>query len=642
MALKIDTFSNVSGGASLFKALGHPVTAEKVQTLFATLTSRGPVAIYDPWGQFAPFLELYPVDDLDIVGVYVQDIEKIGQTVAGHVTRPITEIAGEPHKAILVAAFDANRLVDHMSRLADDSVVSYSFDDLRLPDDMLTRPGRYLDPLNFTTNFAFFRDADGHHTRIATANYWHRYGGRNLKLWARLFGRDGDILAEWTDPIPDGDISLRIDSADIRQRFGLGDFEGQLFLHVIGATGHDVVKYALDLYGDDPTVLSCTHDANAWPADLYAGLPAPREGEEVVLWVQNSHPCPIPAKGVGFNAMGREDVAWLDRALPPFASLPVNVADLLPDLKHPEQIEVRAGKYFVRPRYEIRKANGRIRMAHANVERTDLKPDPNIQAFGNLMGRGYVLPAPILPRDRFAAALLPTPMSTCQTTLPVGVTIFSAGGEEKHYQPLGCLRRDESVWLDIDDVIKANGGLANGGLDGDTGHIELSYDFADGGEADGWLHAIFRYEDRHSGHTAETSFGAHIFNHILTYRNEPQSYNGPAPGLSTRLFLRLGDAPMDTMCHLIHPVAADWGRSPAHTELQLYRADGNQVALREIEVPDCGSVHWRYHETFSSDERRDAGDGAYIIVRAEKERLFGYHGLIIGKDAFSLDHMFGF
>ena len=91
----------------------------------------------------------------------------------------------------------------------------------------------------------------------------------------------------------------------------------------------------------------------------------------------------------------------------------------------------------------------------------------------------------------------------------------------------------------------------------DYGHLELIYDFTDGGEADGWLHGLFRYEDRNTGHTAETSFGAHIFNCVLTYKNEPQSYAGPALG-SARLFLRLGRAPQDTMCHLIYPASTPW------------------------------------------------------------------------------------
>ena len=57
--------------------------------------------------------------------------------------------------------------------------------------------------------------------------------------------------------------------------------------------------------------LSSTHDANAWPADRYAGLPAPTRGEQVVLWIQNSHPVPIPAGAIGLNRMGRDRVAPL-------------------------------------------------------------------------------------------------------------------------------------------------------------------------------------------------------------------------------------------------------------------------------------------------------------------------------------------
>jgi hypothetical protein len=67
------------------------------------------------------------------------------------------------------------------------------------------------------------------------------------------------------------------------------------------------------------------------------------------------------------------------------------------------------------------------------------------------------------------------------------------------------------------------------------GHIELAYDFSNGGEGDGWLHALFRYRHRHSGHSTETSFGAHVFNMILTSRRAA-SYTGRPPGLSTRLF----------------------------------------------------------------------------------------------------------
>jgi hypothetical protein len=37
-----------------------------------------------------------------------------------------------------------------------------------------------------------------------------------------------------------------------------------------------------------------------------------------------------------------------------------------------------------------------------------------------------------------------------------------------------------------------------------------------------------------------------------------------------------------------------------------------------------------------------AGDGGYVLVRDTTCRLFGYHGLVHGDRAFSLDHMFGF
>ena len=79
-----------------------------------------------------------------------------------------------------------------------------------------------------------------------------------------------------------------------------------------------------------------------------------------------------------------------------------------------------------------------------------------------------------------------------------------------------------------------------GTLPSGYGHVELTYDFEAGHEADGWMHALFRYRDRASGHAAESSFGSHMFNSVLVYKNEPQSYSGRAPGLTTRLFLRIG------------------------------------------------------------------------------------------------------
>ena len=45
-------------------------------------------------------------------------------------------------------------------------------------------------------------------------------------------------------------FAIAIDSRDVRERFGLGEFTGQLFVHAVGRAGHDVVKYALDVFGE--------------------------------------------------------------------------------------------------------------------------------------------------------------------------------------------------------------------------------------------------------------------------------------------------------------------------------------------------------------------------------------------------------
>ncbi|MEJ0009918.1 MAG: hypothetical protein WDN72_04965 [Alphaproteobacteria bacterium] len=132
-----------------------------------------------------------------------------------------------------------------------------------------------------------------------------------------------------------------------------------------------------------------------------------------------------------------------------------------------------------------------------------------------------------------------------------------------------------------------------------------------------------------------------MFNLPLVYKNEPQSYAGRAPGLSTRLFLRLGTGGLDTLCHLVYPVSGDW-HATSKTDLILHNGNGEEVARQHVAIPKSGSLHWRYSQMFSEAERAKAGERAYIIVRDVTCRLFGYHGLIKEGQAFSLDHMFGF
>jgi hypothetical protein len=291
----------------------------------------------------------------------------------------------------------------------------------------------------------------------------------------------------------------------------------------------------------------------------------------------------------------------------------------------------------VRPRYEIESESGRRRIAHANVERTDLRPDPKLPELGNLFGKGFILPAPILPLSRWRTMVQPTPMATSQLELPIAVVIQDSDGRQAARRRIGRLPRHRSIAVDVDDMLSEAGATLPGGV----GHVEVVYDFADGGEADGWLHALFRYVDRHTGHAADTSFGAHVFNTVLTYKGEPQSYAGRPPGLSTRLFLRLGEPPLDTMCHLVYPASTPW-HPASSTELVLTRGDGERIASRHLAIPCGGSRHWRYRETFAAEERQLAGPEAYVVIRDTTCRLFGYHGLIRDDVAFSLDHMFGF
>jgi hypothetical protein len=560
--------------------------------------------------------------------------------VLGRRARPITDLAECRARSVMVAGFGAERLIGQLQPYLPEGAHVLSLDAMRIPEARLTNRRAYLDPLNFATNFALFRDTGTLHTRLVTVNYWSGYGSPAVTCWLTLFDGNGEMIAEWAESCGNQGGAISIDSRRVREQFGLGDFAGQLFVHVVGAAGHDVVKYALDTFGEpggEPGAvrdgaLSCTHDANAWPADRYAGLPAPAPGERVILWVQNSHPTPIPAGAIGLTPMGEENVVGIPEAIGPFASRAIDVATLLPDLAWPRQIELRAGKHVVRPRYEVI-AGDRRRIAHVNVERADLEPDPLLPGLVGMLGKGYLLPAPILPREEWESLLLPTPMALSQKELPVAALVYNAEGSEIARLPLGRLPRDHAVALSLDTIADRIGTA--------YGHVELVYDFANGGSGDGWLHALFRYRHRRSNHAAETSFGAHIFNTVLVYRDEPQSYIGRPPGLSTRLFLRLGEGAYDTICHLIYPASLPW-RPASATAIILHNREGAEIARAALAIPCSGSRLFRYHALFDEAVRARAGVGAYAVIRDPTCRLFGYHGLLGQGGAFSLDHMFGF
>lgn len=617
MVLRIKTFANQKP-CTFFKALGHPGTAKALEVLKNKPIS----ALYDPEGHLEDFLAM---TDLPAPRhVYIQAFEKSGPQ-----TSLVTQIQEDKPEKLLILSFEPEKHLVQIGHLIPPTCEVTSLKDLRLPDQKLTDPKNYLSDLNFSTNFAFFREEKGWHTRLKSANYWVKYGSQNVKLWAILFDEDGKLLAEWEEDVPSTVHSLVIDSRDIKKRFNLPDFTGQLFIHLIGTKGHSIVKYALDTFHDEG-MLSATHDANAWPSEYFSGLPAPRIGEKVILWLQNSHPIPVPAKGVSLNLMGDNHKVTLDRDIPPFGTYALDVSTYLPNARWPQQIELQGGHYFVRPRYEVINPKGYRCMAHVNVERNDLKPDPNIKGLRDVMGKGYILPAPLFPTDLYTTSLLPTPMSRELRFMPLQVFVYDKEGRQRATHTMGNLARHSISTLVLNDLIE---------LGQDYGHIELVYDFDAGEEADGWLHGLFRYEHKALSAQAETSFGSHIFNTAITYKNEPQSYKGPPPGLTTGLFLRIDDD-METFCHLIYPTSTSW-HPMSDTVLILYTKEGQAIAEASLTIPASGSRMWVYQDTFSSADREKAR-GGYVMIQDKTCRLFGYHGLRHKNGNFSMDHMFGF
>jgi hypothetical protein len=140
---------------------------------------------------------------------------------------------------------------------------------------------------------------------------------------------------------------------------------------------------------------------------------------------------------------------------------------------------------------------------------------------------------------------------------------------------------------------------------------------------------------------AETSFGAHIFNTMMTYKGEPQSYSGPPPGLTTRLFLKLGEGGRQSFAHLIYPASGPW-HARSDTRLVLHDGEGAVLAEAPLAIACSGSALVRPDLIFSRVLIERAGSRGYVLIRDRTCRLFGFHGLVDDRGGFSLDHMFGF
>jgi hypothetical protein len=629
------TFDNQSGRNVFYRAAIHPMTAPLTARMIDKVARAASIAVYDPAGYFTDLAAMHDLSGWAIEGVYVQRIEEVGQVRAGFTARPLTEIADSTASLIFIADFDGERLLSRLGPYRPAAAGMESLDALRLGPEWLTDPTRYLEPLNFVSDFLFFRDADGLHTAISTINYWHDRGAHDTRLWCRLFGANGAVLAEWEQKLPPGPCGIRLDSAEIRQRFRLGEFAGSLFIHVIGSAAHDTLKYAVDIYDDAGATTTATHDSNPWAADFYAGLPAPGPGQRVRLWLQNCYPTPIPAGATLIRPMGGDGFTGVGPEIPPYGTVAVDVARDLPGTVWPDQFEIQADKYFCRPRYEIDMPDGHRSVAHVNVERSDLKPAPDLAEATRIVGKGFILCGPLLPVADWSGLVLPTPMSTWQQEIALTLRAYDSQGTLVAEHALGKQARNAQRPVEFDGI------LAGKTLAGGYGHLELGYDFARGTEGDGWLHAIFRFARRDTGRSAETSFGSHMFNVPAVWRNEPNAYLGKPPGLSTRLYLRLPDRPGRTMCHLSYPTSGRW-RALSETDLILYSAAGAEVARKRIEIPCSGSRLIDVAATFDGAEVKAAAGGGYMLIRDTTCRLFGYHIFLGAGGGFAIDHMFGF
>src|SRR5260221_12913439 len=96
MALRIDTFDNLRGGNTLYKALTHPHAARPARALVAALARAGPTAVVDPQGAAEGFAEIYALDGIEIPGASVQDLARVGAAGLGPSPPPVTYLCCAP------------------------------------------------------------------------------------------------------------------------------------------------------------------------------------------------------------------------------------------------------------------------------------------------------------------------------------------------------------------------------------------------------------------------------------------------------------------------------------------------------------------------------------------------------------------
>ena len=102
---------------------------------------------------------------------------------------------------MLIAAFDAGGSWSGIRHLAPAGAEIVTLDGATARGDADQR-ARYLDRLNFATNFVFSarRAFDAADDRELLGRLWRG----TVRLWLRLFDAAGEVLAEWEDAVPAG------------------------------------------------------------------------------------------------------------------------------------------------------------------------------------------------------------------------------------------------------------------------------------------------------------------------------------------------------------------------------------------------------------------------------------------------------
>ena len=279
--LRIETFDNKSGGNAFFKAVTHPLAAAAAPELLRRL-GEGRCAVYDVEGQIDALAELYDLSRLKLAGSFVQDVTAVGRPVLGSAAQPVTALEYSRASIVFVAGFDAERATVHIRHLLPPGATvveprRVAFARKHRADGApLSRSAQFRDQFRLLPRAAWLVDASRHGELLVRLRH------------ARADSCGCSCSTRAAKPSPNGPkksrpaaTSIVIDSRAVRAAFRSARIHRPAF-RACDRRGRprrgQIRARHLSAEAIAERAFSCTHDANSWPADLYAGLPAPERG----------------------------------------------------------------------------------------------------------------------------------------------------------------------------------------------------------------------------------------------------------------------------------------------------------------------------------------------------------------------------